>query len=55
VGLIAGLVLSASGVLVAGVAYYNRDKPEWRRDIRPIFILAIGQVGLGTLTAFLLR
>jgi hypothetical protein len=54
-GLITGLALSASGVLVAVIAFYNRDKPEWRRDMRPIYILAIGQVALGTVTAFLLR
>jgi hypothetical protein len=54
VGVISGLVLSASGVLVAAVAFYNRDKPEWQRGMRSIYILAIGQVVLGTVTAMLL-
>jgi hypothetical protein len=55
VGLISGLALSVSGVLIAAIAFYNRDKPEWRRDMRPIYILAIGQVVLGTVSAFMLR
>jgi hypothetical protein len=54
-GLISGLALSVSGVLIAAVAFHNRDKPKWQRDMRPIYILAIGQVALGTVTAFMLR
>jgi hypothetical protein len=49
------LFLSASGVLVAGIAFYNRDKPEWRKDMRAIYVLALGQVALGAMTWFLLR
>jgi hypothetical protein len=54
VGLISGLMLSGSGVLVAAIAFYNRDKPEWRRDMRRLYILAVGQVALGTVSAVLL-
>jgi len=55
VGLISGLALSASGVVVAGIAFYNRDKPAWQRDMRAIYIIAIGQVALGVVSAFLAR
>ena len=54
VGLVVGLSLSASGVVIAAVAYHNRDKPEWQRDMRAIYILAMGQVALGAVSAFLL-
>jgi hypothetical protein len=30
------------------VAYWNREKPAWRRDMRAITILAVGQVLFGT-------
>ena len=53
-GIALGLALSASGVLVAAIAFYNRDKPAWQRDMRRIYIIAIGQVALGTVSAFLL-
>jgi hypothetical protein len=53
-GLGLSLLLSASGVLVAAVAYHNRDKPEWQRDMRAIYILAMGQVAFGAVSAFLL-
>ena len=53
--LVSGLALSASGVLLAAIAFHNRDKPEWQRGMRPIYMLAIGQVALGTVTALLLR
>jgi hypothetical protein len=53
-GLVSGLALSASGVLVAAIAFYNRDKPDWQRDMRRIYIIAVGQVALGTATALLL-
>jgi hypothetical protein len=49
------LFLSASGVLLAGIAFYNRDKPEWQKDMRAIYVLAFGQVALGAMTWFLLR
>ncbi|MDQ6796043.1 MAG: hypothetical protein M3067_14740 [Chloroflexota bacterium] len=41
------MILSFSGVLVAGIAFYNRGKPEWQRDMPRIMILAVGQVVLG--------
>jgi hypothetical protein len=33
------------------VAYMNRDKPAWQRDLRAITILAIGQVVVGAAIA----
>jgi hypothetical protein len=50
-----GALLSASGVLVAAVAFYNRDKPEWQRGMRTIYFLAFAQVALGTVTVLLGR
>jgi hypothetical protein len=47
-------LVSASGVAVAAIAFYNRDKPEWQRDIQRIYILAFGQVALGAMTWLLL-
>ncbi len=47
-GLGLSLLLSASGVLVAAVAFHNRNKPEWKRDMRAIYIIALGQVALGS-------
>ena len=41
------LALSGSGVFIAAVAYYNRGKPQWQRDMRRLMILAVGQVALG--------
>ncbi|MDO8484130.1 MAG: hypothetical protein Q7S35_04220 [Candidatus Limnocylindrales bacterium] len=41
------LFLSGSGVAVAALAFFNRDKPEWQRDMRRIYIIALGQVALG--------
>jgi hypothetical protein len=41
------LLLSASGVLIAAIAFYNRDKPEWQLGMRQILVIAIGQVVLG--------
>ena len=43
------------GVMVAGIAFYNRDKPAWQKDMKAIYILALGQVILGAMTWFLLR
>ena len=48
------MILSLSGVLVAGIAFYNRDKPAWQRDMRPIMILAVGQVVMGAVSWLLL-
>jgi hypothetical protein len=42
------LFLSGTGVLLAAIAFYNRDKPAWQKDMRAIYVLAIGQVVLGT-------
>ena len=53
-GFVSGIALSASGVLVAAIAFYNREKPEWRRDMRKIYVIVVGQVALGTVTALLL-
>jgi hypothetical protein len=36
------------------LAFLNRDKPEWQRDMRRIYILAFGQIALGVTTWFLL-
>ena len=54
-GLGLSLLLSASGVLVAAVAFHNRNKPEWKRDMRAIYIIALGQVALGTVSFLLSR
>ena len=43
------------GVMVAAIAFYNRDKPEWQKDMKAIYILALGQVMLGAMTSFLLH
>jgi hypothetical protein len=48
------LGLSASGVIVAAIGFHNRDKPEWQRSMRRIYILAFGQVALGAMSWFLL-
>jgi uncharacterized membrane protein len=47
VGLLSSLILSGSGVAVAVVAFYNRDKPGWQRDMPRILFLAVMQVVLG--------
>ena len=47
----AALILSLSGVLVMAVAYRNRDKPAWQRDMRALIVIAVGQVVLGTVIA----
>jgi hypothetical protein len=47
--------LSATGVIVAAVAFYNRDKPTWQRDMSKLYVLAITQVMLGGLFLLLLR
>lgn len=41
------VILSLAGVLVAGVAFANRRKPEWQRAMPAIMVIAIGQVVLG--------
>jgi hypothetical protein len=39
----AALVLSLSGVAIMAVAYLNREKSAWQRDMRVIIIIAIGK------------
>jgi hypothetical protein len=52
--LIPALLLSGPGVAVAAIAYYNRDRPGWQRDMPKLMALAIGQVALGAVTWLLL-
>jgi hypothetical protein len=54
-GLASGILLSASGVILAAVAFYNRDKPDWQRSMRAIYFLAFAQVAAGTLAALVGR
>jgi hypothetical protein len=49
------LFLSASGVMIAAIAFYNRDKPEWQRGMRQIFVIAVGQVVLGAVVWIMLN
>jgi hypothetical protein len=42
------------GVMVAAIAFYNRDKPAWQRDMPKIMILAFGHVALGFVSWLLL-
>jgi hypothetical protein len=51
----APLFLSGMGVAVAVIAFYNRDKPARQKDMKAIYVLALGQVALGAMTWFLLR
>jgi hypothetical protein len=53
--LLPSMMLSASGVFVAAVAFVHRDDPDWRRAMPLIVFLAIVQVALGTLSAILFR
>ena len=48
------LGLSVMGVAVAAVVFMNRDRPEWQTSIRPLLVLAIGQVVLGAVSYLLL-
>jgi hypothetical protein len=45
------LGLSFVGIALMAVAYRNRENPAWRRDMRAIIVLAVGQVLLGTVLA----
>ena len=54
VALVVPLTLSASGVAVAAVAFWNRDKPAWQRDMPKLLALAIGQVALGAVSWLML-
>jgi hypothetical protein len=51
--MIEGVLLSGMGVSIAAIAFYNRNKPAWQRDMRRIYIIAIGPLMLGTVTALL--
>lgn len=53
--LLGPLIISGSGALVAAVAFYNRENPAWQRDMRRVYIIAIGQVALGAVTWVLLN
>jgi hypothetical protein len=46
-GFLSSLILSGSGVAVAAIAFYNRAKPGWQRDMPRILSLAVMQVALG--------
>lgn len=48
------LVLSGTGVAIAALAYYNRENLAWQRDMRRVYIIALGQVALGAITWLLL-
>ena len=50
-----GNILSFSGVVVAGLAFVNRDRPDWQRAMPVVMAIAIGQVILGMLTTLLVR
>ena len=52
--LVVPLVLSGTGVTIAALAYHNRENPAWQRDMRRLYIVALGQVALGAITWLLL-
>jgi hypothetical protein len=41
--------------MVAAIAFFNRDKPAWRKDLAGIYVIALGQVTLGVVTWVLLN
>ncbi len=45
--LLVPLLLAGGGVAVAGLAFYNREKPDWQRNMAALMALAVGQVVLG--------
>lgn len=49
------VVLSGTGVAIAALAYYNRENPAWQRDMRRVYIIALGQVALGAIAWLLLN
>jgi hypothetical protein len=53
--MIPGLLLSLSGVVVAGLGFVNRDRPEWQRAMPILMLVAVGQVLLGLVSASFLR
>lgn len=52
--LVLPLILSGTGVALAAIAFCNRDKPAWQRDMPRIMVLALGQVALGAVSWILL-
>jgi hypothetical protein len=55
VDLVLPLILSGVGVAVATAAFLNRDKPEWKRSMPALMVLAVSQVLLGTVAWILLN
>ncbi len=45
--LVVPLLLSGSGVIVAAIAFFNREKPDWQRGMTRILMIAVMQVVLG--------
>ena len=50
--LVLPLALSGMGVAVAAVAFHNREKPDWQRNMPALMALAVGQVVLGVVSWF---
>lgn len=48
------LTLSGLGVAIAAIAFYNREKPAWQKDMKALYILAFGQVALAAVSWFVL-
>jgi hypothetical protein len=46
-------LLSATGVALAAIGFYNRRNPEWQQAMPRLMILALGQVALGFATWWL--
>jgi len=55
VNLALSAMLSASGVIVAAVAFLHRDDPAWQRGMVSIMALAVAQVVLGVVSVLLVR
>jgi uncharacterized membrane protein YfcA len=51
--LVPSIMLSASGVILAAVAFAHRGDPDWRKAIPLIMGMAIATVALGALSAVL--
>ena len=47
------LLLSGTGVAVASVAFWNRDKPEVRQNMTFFMTVAVGHVLLGAVSFWL--
>ena len=44
------LLLSGSGVAIAAVAFYNRERPDWQASMPVLIALAVVQVTLGVIS-----